>query len=163
MGAVALAAAPVLFASADHASVGAHLQMRPAAPLGFPLLQSKSQPSKSTQGSSSAKSKSTSKAPAKKRAVSRRPRGQQAPSADRIKEIQMALAREGHYQGEPTGKWDPATVQAMKSYQTASGLTASGKLDAKTLQKLGLGSDTAGQASPRTPASPERAGEGPHN
>jgi peptidoglycan hydrolase-like protein with peptidoglycan-binding domain len=128
------------------------------------LLQSKSQPPKSSQASPTAKSKpgQASKAPAKKRTVSRRrPRGQQAPSADRIKEIQTALAREGHHQGEPTGKWDTATIQAVKSYQQANALTPSGKLDAKTLQRLGLGAETAGQAPPRTPASAERASDNP--
>jgi hypothetical protein len=39
----------------------------------------------------------------------------------------------------------------MKKFQGAHGLTPSGKLDAKTLQQLGLGSQTAGIAAP-TPA-----------
>jgi peptidoglycan hydrolase-like protein with peptidoglycan-binding domain len=39
----------------------------------------------------------------------------------------------------------------MKKFQGAHGLNPSGKLDAKTLQQLGLGSQTAGIAPP-TPA-----------
>src|SRR5262249_21941572 len=73
-------------------------------------------------------------------------RGQKAPTADRISEIQTALSKDGSYSGEPTGKWDDSTVEAMKKYQAAHGLNPSGKLDAKTLQKLGLGSTTAGVA-----------------
>jgi peptidoglycan hydrolase-like protein with peptidoglycan-binding domain len=154
MGAVALtAAAPILFV------LGAEAGPRGASIL--PLLQSKT--AKPAQGSSAAKPQS--KPGAKKKPVSRRrrPRGQQAPTADRIKEIQLALAREGHYRGEPTGKWDNPTIQAVKSYQQASELTPSGKLDAKTLQKLGLGSDIAGQAPPRATPSAERASDNPRN
>jgi len=36
----------------------------------------------------------------------------------------------------------------MKDYQNAHGLTATGKLDALTLQKLGMGSEIAGRAAP---------------
>ena len=74
-----------------------------------------------------------------------------APTAARISEIQSALAAQGTYKGQPNGKWDPATVQAMKEYQSAHGLTATGKLDALTLQKLGLGSEIAGRAAPLAP------------
>lgn len=80
-------------------------------------------------------------------------RGQKVPTSDRISEIQSALARDGAYTGTPNGKWDDSTVSAMKKYQAAHGLNASGKLDAKTLQKLGLGSQTAGVAAPLPPMS----------
>jgi peptidoglycan hydrolase-like protein with peptidoglycan-binding domain len=78
-------------------------------------------------------------------------RGQKAPTADRISAIQTALAKDGSYSGEPTGKWDDSTVAAMKKYQAAHGLNPSGKLDALTLQKLGLGGTTAGVAAPLPP------------
>lgn len=81
---------------------------------------------------------------------------QKAPTPDRIREIQSALQREGAFQGEPTGKWDDSTVQAMKNYQDKNGLSPSGKIDALTLQKLGLGSDTAGKGAP-VPATPATA------
>jgi peptidoglycan hydrolase-like protein with peptidoglycan-binding domain len=82
---------------------------------------------------------------------SRRQVGQKAPTPQRISEIQQALAKNGAYAEAPNGKWDAATVEAMKKFQGAHGLTPSGKLDAKTLQQLGLGSQTAGIAPP-TPA-----------
>lgn len=104
-----------------------------------------------------APSAQTQTAPAKKTSKTKkkrppRPRAQRAPTPDRIREIQTALAQKGFYEGEPTGKWDARSVQAMKKFQEASGLTATGKFDAKSLQKLGLGSDIAGVAPPRPPA-----------
>ncbi len=82
---------------------------------------------------------------------SRRERGQKAPAPERISEIQTALAKDGSFNGTPNGKWDDSTVAAMKKFQTAHGLNPSGKLDAHTLQKLGLGSQTAGVAAPMPP------------
>jgi peptidoglycan hydrolase-like protein with peptidoglycan-binding domain len=83
----------------------------------------------------------------------RRERGQKAPTPDRISEIQQALAKDGSYAGKPNGKWDDSTVDAMKKFQESHGLNPSGKLDAKTLQHLGLGSQTAGAAAPQPPIS----------
>jgi peptidoglycan hydrolase-like protein with peptidoglycan-binding domain len=87
------------------------------------------------------------------RKTTRRVQGQKAPAPDRISEIQTALAKDGSFSGKPNGKWDASTVDAMKKYQEAHGLNPSGKLDAKTLQKLGLGSQTAGLAAPMPPVS----------
>ena len=42
-------------------------------------------------------------------------------------------------------------MEAMKKFQAGHGLNPSGKLDALTLQKLGLGSQTAGVAAPMPP------------
>jgi len=72
-----------------------------------------------------------------------------APSPDRISEIQSALARGGYYKGDPNGKWDSDTIAATEKFQTANGLDSTGKLDAPTLQKLGLGSDIAGVSAPK--------------
>jgi peptidoglycan hydrolase-like protein with peptidoglycan-binding domain len=79
-----------------------------------------------------------------------------APSASRISEIQAALSRQGAYQGEPNGRWDGTTVDAMKQFQTDHGLNPSGKIDALTLQKLGLGSQVSGLGAP-VPASVPQA------
>jgi peptidoglycan hydrolase-like protein with peptidoglycan-binding domain len=81
------------------------------------------------------------------------PRGQKAPTPDRIREIQGALNHEGAFEGLPTGKWDDATVNAMKKFQENQGLNPTGKIDAATLEKLGLGSDTAGKGAPIPTAS----------
>jgi peptidoglycan hydrolase-like protein with peptidoglycan-binding domain len=81
----------------------------------------------------------------------RREKGQKAPAPERISEIQQALAKDGSFSGTPSGKWDDSTVEAMKKFQAGHGLNPSGKLDAPTLNKLGLGSQTAGVAAPMPP------------
>lgn len=83
------------------------------------------------------------------------------PSSNRIEQIQQALERSGFYQGDPTGRWDSSTVEAMKSFQQAHGITPTGKIDATSLQKLGLGSDVAGVAPPRPvlPVDPPGSGK----
>jgi peptidoglycan hydrolase-like protein with peptidoglycan-binding domain len=87
----------------------------------------------------------------------RRERGQKVPTADRITEIQQALAKDGSFTGSPNGKWNDSTVEAMKKFQAGHGLNPSGKLDALTLQKLGLGSQTAGVAAPMPPVTSSSA------
>jgi peptidoglycan hydrolase-like protein with peptidoglycan-binding domain len=74
---------------------------------------------------------------------------QKSPTASRISEIQTALSRGGYFEGEPNGKWDSTTIAAMQKFQSANGLNSSGKIDATTLQKLGLGSSTAGVDAPK--------------
>ena len=103
-----------------------------------------------------------SKSSPKKSTKKRRPHGPpipKAPSADRISEIQSALTRGGYYQGDSTGKWDSNTVAAVQKFQSANAIDATGKLDARTLQKLGLGSEIAGVSAPKPimPASPDQA------
>ena len=96
----------------------------------------------------SSKSHTTTKKTSRKK---KRDKGQMAPTSDRITEIQQALAKGGSYSAAPNGKWDDNTVEAMKKFQTAHALNPSGKLDARTLEKLGLGSTTAGVAEPVAP------------
>ena len=105
----------------------------------------------SAQTTAKKKPKSSNSHKGKSTKSSRRQAGQKAPTAQRISEIQLALAKNGAYAGTPNGKWDASTVEAMKKFQGAHGLSPSGKLDARTLQQLGLGSQTAGIAPP-TPA-----------
>jgi peptidoglycan hydrolase-like protein with peptidoglycan-binding domain len=91
--------------------------------------------------------------------ASKREPTQKAPTPQRISEIQSALAHGGYYQGAPNGKWDSNTVAAMQKFQSDNGLSSNGKIDASTLQKLGLGSGTAGVDAPKpvTPAPPAAA------
>ena len=118
-----------------------------------PAAKKAAQSTKSgTSGTSTAR-KGTAKSHGKSKKNSRRTKGQQAPTSDRISEIQQALAKDGSFSGEPTGKWDDSTVAAMKKFQEAHGLTPSGKLDAHTLQQLGLGSQITGVAAPMPPVS----------
>jgi peptidoglycan hydrolase-like protein with peptidoglycan-binding domain len=110
----------------------------------------KKSPAKSSvKNSASAAKKASGKSSTSKRA--RKQPGQKAPTADRVTEIQAALAKDGSFQGSPSGKWDEATAAAMRRFQASHGLNPSGKLDAPTLQRLGLGSQTAGIAAPTPP------------
>jgi len=107
-----------------------------------------------TSGKTSVASRGASKTTKSKRSAnrkSRRVKGQAAPTPERINEIQMALAKKGFYAGEPTGKWDDDSTEAITKFQAANGLTPTGKYDAWTLQKLGLGSETAGLGAPTAP------------
>jgi peptidoglycan hydrolase-like protein with peptidoglycan-binding domain len=103
-------------------------------------------------GNTAAAQSSVNKKKSKKK-IKRAPRGQKAPTSDRIREIQDALSREGALDGKPSGKWDATTVEAMKKFQENHGLSPTGKIDAVTLEKLGLGSDTAGKGAPIPSAS----------
>ena len=117
-----------------------------------PRKAHKSSPQANSSGSTSTSgSSSTAKKKSKKRRSRREPT-QKAPTPDRIKEIQSALARGGYYQGEPNGKWDLNTVVAMQKFQSGNGLEPSGKINALSLQKLGLGSEIAGVSAPKPPA-----------
>jgi len=109
----------------------------------------KSSAKSSGKNSTSAAKKASGKSSTSKKA--RKQPGQKAPTADRVIEIQAALAKDGSFQGSPSGKWDDATAAAMRRFQGSHGLNPSGKLDAPTLQRLGLGSQTAGIAAPTPP------------
>jgi peptidoglycan hydrolase-like protein with peptidoglycan-binding domain len=110
---------------------------------------------KSSASSTSKTSKPSYSATRKKssKKAKARDRGQKAPEPERINAIQQALAKDGSFTGTPNGKWDDSTVAATKKFQEAHGLNPTGKLDAKTLQQLGLGSSTAGVAPPMPPVS----------
>jgi len=95
--------------------------------------------------------KKSSKSGRKSSSRTKRVKGQAAPAPDRINEIQGALARKGVYTGTPSGKWDDSTMEAMKKFQASHGLNPTGKYDALTLEKLGLGSETAGMGVPTPP------------
>jgi hypothetical protein len=107
-----------------------------------------------TGQSTSSKSPATKTSSSKKRKASkskhvRREPIQMAPTSDRISEVQTALGRGGYYKTDPNGKWDADSVDALQRFQSANGLDTTGKLDALTLQKLGLGSDVAGVSAPK--------------
>jgi len=108
------------------------------------------------QQASSSTTASTKKKSSKKHHASKREPTQKAPTPERISEIQSALDHGGYYQGTPNGKWDSNTISAMQKFQSDNGLSNSGKIDAPSLQKLGLGSGTAGVDAPK-PITPKPA------
>lgn len=83
--------------------------------------------------------KSSSKKSASKKSSSRTVRRQTEPDAERAREIQEALAREGYLTSKPTGKWDAATSDAFSRFQRDKGLPVTGKPESRALIKLGLG------------------------
>ena len=78
---------------------------------------------------------------------------QTQPDPERAREIQEALRREGYLEAPSSGKWDKATSDAMARYQKEQGFTVTGKPDAISLKKMGLGSkyDNRIQTSPSSP------------
>jgi peptidoglycan hydrolase-like protein with peptidoglycan-binding domain len=117
-----------------------------------PVVSRAGHPGAAQTSSNSTTAKKKKHSPSKSRKKSR-VKGQAAPTPDRIKDIQTALQKDGSYEGQPTGKWDAATTEAMKKYQDKNGISPTGKIDAVSLNKLGLGSDTAGKGAPVPAAS----------
>ena len=118
-----------------------------------PVVSGAGRPGTAQTSSASAKKKKKVASSKSKGKSKGKTKGQAAPTTDRIKEIQAALQKDGSYQGEPTGKWDSASSEAMKKYQDKNGISPTGKIDAASLNKLGLGSDTAGKGAPVPAAS----------
>ena len=114
-----------------------------------PAPQSKPQQSPPAKTPATSKSKtapaktptaSKSKTAARKRKKAPpRPRTQQQPTPDRYREIQQALIDKSYLEAPPTGVWDASSMDAMKRFQADQKLQATGKLDALSLIRLGLG------------------------
>lgn len=65
--------------------------------------------------------------------------GQQQIDSARAREIQTALVRANYMQGEPTGKWDQTTKDALTRFQSDNGWQTKNLPDSRALIKLGLG------------------------
>jgi len=103
----------------------------------------------------SASKKTSSKTSAKKKGrTTGRPVAarQSAPTPERYKEIQQALAAKGYLKSQPTGVWDAETMEAMKQFQQDQNLSVTGKISAASLIALGLGPKPTGPTTP--PADP---------
>ena len=110
----------------------------------------KATPAKRTAGTKIAASRSTTQKGARMPAPRRAP-SQAAPTPERYKEIQGALAEKGYLKSEPSGVWDAESVDAMKRYQADQKQDPSGKITAASIIGLGLGPSTAATP-PRTTA-----------
>ena len=51
---------------------------------------------------------------------------------------QKSLKEKGYDAGKPDGRWGPKTEDALRSFQTAQGLDATGQLDYPTMVALGI-------------------------
>ena len=65
-------------------------------------------------------------------------------AADRIRAAQQALAQQNYYRGPINGQFDDATRRALFEFQIDKGITATGNLDWRTAQALGISSTGAG-------------------
>ena len=93
---------------------------------------------------SSAKKKTSAaskkKASHKKRATAATWRNRQmAPTPERYKEIQQALASRGYLQKEPNGTWDQSSTEALRRFQEDQRIEPTGKINSLSLIALGLG------------------------
>jgi hypothetical protein len=66
-------------------------------------------------------------------------RGQQRIDSERAEEIQEALIREHYLTGNPSGKWDEASEDALRRYQADHGWQSKTVPDSRALISLGLG------------------------
>ena len=55
-----------------------------------------------------------------------------------IKQVQQALSDKGYYKGTADGKMSSKTESALKQFQQAQGMQATGQLDQQTLASLGV-------------------------
>lgn len=110
-------------------------------------------PTKSQQVSKSTHSGKVHRTKSKsKRRGSWKKRGQQDIDGQRATSIQEALIREKYLDGEPTGKWDDRTKQAMLKYQEDNGWQTKVLPDSRAIIKLGLGPSNEGLINPDTAA-----------
>ena len=111
--------------------------------------------SASKKSVSSKKGKSGAKKPA---AVAYR---QMAPTPERYREIQEALASKGYLKSEPNGVWDDQSAEALRQFQTDQKLSPTGKLSSASLIALGLGPKTSSSSSVQPPGQPAAPIEAP--
>jgi hypothetical protein len=82
---------------------------------------------------------SKSKVVAYRKPIPRKFAAPASPGSDRIRSVQMALIERGYLQGEATGSWNAASIEALKKFETAQKVRVDGKIDSKMLIALGLG------------------------
>jgi len=115
------------------------------------------------QGSKATGSKTATVAARRKGKKTRGPARsyQQAPSADRYREIQQALASKGYFQGEVSGAWGADSVDALKRFQASQNLASDGKISSLSLMALGLGPRHLTASSNPTPVTSAPASPAP--
>ncbi len=82
-----------------------------------------------------------------------------------VKHVQQALSDKGYYKGPADGKWGSKTESALKKFQQAQGMQATGQPDQQTLASLGVqgGAAAGGQqdrSSQKSGAGGQQGGSG---
>jgi len=105
--------------------------------IGVAGAQGNTPPPASTPAATTAPAAKTDAKPAAVK-MDKAARSMKAPkwTADQIKTAQESLTKGGYYKGEATGKWNGATSKALKAWQTANKMKATGKLTEEILTKL---------------------------
>ena len=107
-------------------------------------------PAATKTGSTATASRRGKKGPPAKRVTWRN--RQTAPSSQRYKEIQEALASKGYLNPEDAnGTWNQASMDALKKFQAGQNLDSTGKINSLSLIALGLGPRRE-TAAPKPPA-----------
>lgn len=103
-------------------------------------LHAKSTTKTTAKSTSRAKGKSKSRGKTRRGTTARSYRTlQNAPTADRYKQIQQALAEKGYYKGAVNGEWGADSVDALRRFQADQNLEPDGKIGSLSLIALGLG------------------------
>lgn len=79
---------------------------------------------------------------------------QAAPTSDRYRQIQQALASKGYLRPEDaTGQWSQTSIDALKKFQMEQNIESTGKINSLSLIALGLGPkrETTAVAKPAPP------------
>jgi len=97
---------------------------------------SKNANSKTTKAKTSSASSSSHKGKKSRKSAKR---GQQKIDSERTQQIQEALIKQHYLTGEPTGKWDANTEEALRKFQGDNGWQNKTVPDSRALIKLGLG------------------------
>jgi peptidoglycan hydrolase-like protein with peptidoglycan-binding domain len=94
---------------------------------------------KTTKSASAKKGTAGSKKGSTRKATTWRNR-QMAPSPDRYRQIQEALAAKGFLRSEDaTGSWNQNSIDALKRFQASQNIESNGKINSLSLIALGLG------------------------
>ena len=108
---------------------------------------------KRTPVRSSASSKAGMKGVVAKRPATTWRNRQLAPTPDRYRQIQEALAAKGYLRPEDaTGTWNSGSVEALKRFQAEQNIESTGKINSLSLIALGLGPKHDAALKPPVPA-----------
>jgi peptidoglycan hydrolase-like protein with peptidoglycan-binding domain len=103
---------------------------------------------KTTTGTSGKHAKTAGKRGKTKTAAASWRSRQLAPTADRYKEIQSALASKGYLNQPANGVWNPQSEEALRHFQHDQNLEPTGKLNSLSLIALGLGAKRTAMVAP---------------
>jgi peptidoglycan hydrolase-like protein with peptidoglycan-binding domain len=115
-----------------------------------PAAKSKAGPAAKNKAAATGAARKATKAPPVRSVPTR---AQMAPTKERYKQIQQALATKGYLPAaQATGQWTDASIDALKRFQTDQKLDSTGKINSLSLIALGLGPNHDNQSPrPRVP------------